>query len=125
MGANGTAKTIAAEALANELHVGLFRIDLSTVMSKYIDETEKNLRRVFDAAEGAGAILFFDEADALFSKRAEVRDSRDRYANIEISYLLQRVENHKGLVILTVNAKDALDPTFMRRIRFVENNGSP
>src|SRR6185437_12088899 len=89
------------------------------VVSKYIGETEKNLRRLFDAAENGGAILFFDEADALFGKRSEVKDSHDRYANIEINYLLQRMEAYRGLAILATNMKSALDPAFMRRLRFV------
>lgn len=118
-GPSGTGKTMAAEVLANELSLDLFRIDLSQVVSKYIGETEKNLRRVFDAAETGGAILLFDEADALFGKRSEVKDSHDRYANIEISYLLQRMEAYRGLAILTTNMKDALDAAFLRRIRFV------
>jgi ATPase family associated with various cellular activities (AAA)/Winged helix domain, variant len=118
-GASGTGKTLAAEVLANELRLDLYRIDLSQVVSKYIGETEKNLRRVFDAAEEGGAILLFDEADALFGKRSEVKDSHDRYANIEISYLLQRMEAYRGLAILTTNMKDALDPAFLRRIRFI------
>jgi hypothetical protein len=118
-GPSGTGKTMAAEVLANELRLDLYRIDLSAVVSKYIGETEKNLRRVFDAAEGSGAILLFDEADALFGKRTEVRDSHDRYANIEVSYLLQRMEAYRGLAILTTNMEGALDPAFMRRIRFV------
>jgi len=124
-GASGTGKTMAAEVLANMLRMSLFRIDLSTVVSKYIGETEKNLRRVFDAAEDGGAILFFDEADALFGKRSEVRDSHDRYANIEIGYLLQRMESYQGLAILATNMKDALDPAFMRRIRFIVNMPFP
>jgi ATPases of the AAA+ class len=95
-GESGTGKTMAAEVLANELHLELFRIDLSAVVSKYIGETEKNLARVFDAAEDRGAILLFDEADALFGKRSEVKDSHDRYANIEVSYLLQRMEAYRG-----------------------------
>ena len=94
-------------------------IDLSSVVSKYIGETEKNLRRIFDAAEDGGAILLFDEADALFGKRSEVKDSHDRYANIEVSYLLQRMESYGGLAILTTNLKSALDTAFLRRIRFV------
>jgi SpoVK/Ycf46/Vps4 family AAA+-type ATPase len=118
-GASGTGKTLAAEVLADELRLDLYRIDLSQVVSKYIGETEKNLRRVFDAAEEGGAILLFDEADALFGKRSEVKDSHDRYANIEISYLLQRMEAYRGLAILTTNMKNALDPAFLRRIRFV------
>jgi len=118
-GASGTGKTMAAEVLAGELRLDLYRIDLATMVSKYIGETEKNLRRVFDAAEESGAILLFDEADALFGKRSEVKDSHDRYANIEVSYLLQRVEAYRGLAILTTNLKSALDPAFLRRLRFV------
>lgn len=118
-GPSGTGKTMAAEVLANELRLDLYRIDLSQVVSKYIGETEKNLRRVFDAAESGGSILLFDEADALFGKRSEVKDSHDRYANIEVSYLLQRMEAYRGLAILTTNLKSALDPAFLRRIRFV------
>ncbi len=118
-GASGTGKTLAAEVLAHELRLDLYRIDLSSVVSKYIGETEKNLRRVFDAAEDGGVILLFDEADALFGKRSEVKDSRDRYANIEVSYLLQRMECYPGLAILTTNLKGALDTAFLRRIRFV------
>jgi len=118
-GPSGTGKTLAAEILANELELDLYRIDLSAVVSKYIGETEKNLRRVFDAAEEGGAILLFDEADALFGKRSEVKDSHDRYANVEISYLLQRMEAYRGLAILTTNMKQALDPAFLRRLRFV------
>ena len=118
-GASGTGKTTAAEVLAGELGLDLYCIDLSAVMSKYIGETEANLRRVFDAAEQSGAVLQFDEADALFGKRAEVKDSHDRYANIEVSYLLQRMEEYRGLAILTTNMKSALDTAFLRRIRFV------
>jgi ATPase family protein associated with various cellular activities (AAA)/winged helix domain-containing protein len=118
-GVSGTGKTMAAEVLANELRLDLYRIDLSAVVSKYIGETEKNLRRVFDAAEEGGAILLFDEADALFGKRSEVKDSHDRYANIEVSYLLQRMETYRGLAILTTNLKSALDTAFLRRIRFI------
>ena len=110
---------MAAEVLANELRLDLYRIDLSAVVSKYIGETEKNLRRVFDAAEDGGAILFFDEADALFGKRSEVKDSHDRYANIEVNYLLQRMEAYRGLAILATNMKSALDTAFLRRLRFV------
>ena len=118
-GASGTGKTMAAEVLAGELRLDLYRIDLSQVVSKYIGETEKNLRRVFDAAEEGGAVLLFDEADALFGKRSEVKDSHDRYANIEVSYLLQRMESYRGLAILTTNMKGELDPAFLRRLRFV------
>jgi SpoVK/Ycf46/Vps4 family AAA+-type ATPase len=110
---------MAAEVLANELKLGLYRIDLSAVINKYIGETEKNLRRLFDAAELGGAILFFDEADALFGKRSEVKDSHDRYANIEINYLLQRLESFSGLAIMATNMKGALDTAFLRRIRFI------
>ena len=118
-GESGTGKTTAAEVIASELDLLLYRIDLSAVVNKYIGETEKNLRKLFDAAEAGGAILFFDEADALFGKRSEVRDSLDRYANIEINYLLQRMETYRGLAILATNAKSALDGAFMRRLRFV------
>jgi SpoVK/Ycf46/Vps4 family AAA+-type ATPase len=110
---------MAAEVIASELRLNLYRIDLSQVVNKYIGETEKNLRRLFDAAEDGGAILFFDEADALFGKRSEVKDSHDRYANIEVSYLLQRMESYRGLAILTTNLKQALDAAFVRRLRFI------
>ncbi|MGH8272515.1 MAG: ATP-binding protein, partial [Gammaproteobacteria bacterium] len=120
-GESGTGKTMAAEIIANELKLLLYRIDLSAVVSKYIGETEKNLRRLFDVAEDGGAILFFDEADALFGKRSEVRDSHDRYANIEVNYLLQRMEGYRGLAILATNMKSALDTAFLRRLRFVVN----
>jgi len=118
-GASGTGKTMAAEVIADELRLDLYRIDLSQVVSKYIGETEKNLRRVFDAAEAGGAILLFDEADALFGKRSEVKDSHDRHANIEVGYLLQRMESYRGLAILTTNLKTSLDQAFLRRIRFI------
>jgi AAA+ superfamily predicted ATPase len=118
-GPSGTGKTMAAEVLASDLNLDLYRIDLSGVVSKYIGETEKNLRRVFDAAEQSGAILFFDEADALFGKRSEVKDSHDRYANIEINYLLQRMEDYRGLAILATNMKSLLDAAFLRRLRFL------
>jgi AAA+ superfamily predicted ATPase len=120
-GESGTGKTLAAEVIAHELKLNLYRIDLSQVVSKYIGETEKNLRKLFDAAEDGGTILFFDEADALFGKRSEVKDSHDRYANIEINYLLQRMEAYRGLAILATNMKSALDTAFMRRLRFVVN----
>jgi hypothetical protein len=118
-GASGTGKTLSAEVLANELNLDLFRIDISSVVSKYIGETEKNLRRIFDAAESGGAILLFDEADALFGKRSDVKDSHDRYANMEVAYLLQKIEAYRGLAILTTNLKDSIDQAFLRRIRFV------
>ncbi|MGA2350001.1 MAG: ATP-binding protein [Terracidiphilus sp.] len=117
-GPSGTGKTLAAEVLAHELHLDLYRIDLSAVISKYIGETEKNLKQVFDAAESGGCLLLFDEADALFGKRAEVKDSHDRYANIEVGYLLQRMESFQGLAILTTNLKASLDKSFQRRLRF-------
>ncbi len=118
-GESGTGKTMAAEVLANDLHLDLYKIDLSKVVNKYIGETEKNLKKIFDAAEDGGAILLFDEADALFGKRSEVKDSHDRYSNIEVSYLLQRMEAYRGLAILTTNMRSALDKAFLRRIRFV------
>ena len=118
-GPSGTGKTMAAEILARHLRLDLQRIDLAGVVSKYIGETEKNLRRVFDAAEASGAILFFDEADALFGTRTEVRDSHDRYANLEINYLLQRMEDYAGLAILATNRRSALDGAFVRRLRFI------
>ena len=124
-GDSGTGKTMAAEVIANDLSLNLYRIDLSAVVSKYIGETEKNLRRLFDAAEDGGAILFFDEADALFGKRSEVKDSHDRYANIEINYLLQRMETYRGLAILASNMKSSLDTAFMRRLRFIVNFAFP
>jgi len=118
-GTSGTGKTMAAEIIAKELDLDLYRIDLASVVSKYIGETEKNLRRIFDAAEESSAILLFDEADALFGKRSEVRDSHDRYANLEVSYLLQRIESYRGVAILTTNMQHALDSAFMRRIRVI------
>lgn len=117
-GPSGTGKTMAAEVLANELGLDLYRIDISSVVSKFIGETEKNLRRVFDAADSGGAVLLFDEADALFGKRSEVKDSRDRYANIEVGYLLQRMEAYQGLALLTTNLRNNMDQAFLRRIRF-------
>lgn len=118
-GPSGTGKTLAAEVVATELGLDLYRIDLSAVVSKYIGETEKNLKRVFDAAEEGGVVLLFDEAEALFGKRSEVRDSHDRYANIEIGYLLQRMESYQGVAILTTNLKATLDQAFQRRLRFI------
>ncbi|MBI4943361.1 MAG: ATP-binding protein [Actinobacteria bacterium] len=118
-GASGTGKTLAAEVVAGELGLDLLVIDLSQVVSKYIGETEKHLARLFDTAEDSGAVLLFDEADTLFGRRTEVRDSHDRYANLEVGYLLQRVESFRGLAILTTNARNALDPAFLRRLRVV------
>ena len=103
------------------MQLDLYRIDLSQVVSKYIGETEKNLARVFAAAEQGGVVLLFDEADALFGRRSEVRDSHDRHANIEVSYLLQRMESYRGVSILTTNFKAAIDGAFLRRIRFLVN----
>jgi hypothetical protein len=118
-GESGTGKTLAAEVLAAELGLDLYRIDLSAVVSKYIGETEKNLRQVFDAAEEGGVLLLFDEADALFGKRGDVKDSHDRYSNIEVGYLLQRMEAYQGLAILTTNLKSSIDRAFQRRLRFI------
>jgi SpoVK/Ycf46/Vps4 family AAA+-type ATPase len=118
-GESGTGKTMAAEVIANALNLSLYRIDLSSVVSKYIGETEKNLRKLFDAAEDGGAILFFDEADALYGKRSAVRDSHDRHANLEVNYLLQRIEAFQGLAILATNLKSSLDTALMRRLRFI------
>ncbi|MFN6070548.1 MAG: ATP-binding protein, partial [Pseudanabaena sp.] len=114
-GSSGTGKTMAAEVLGNELQLDVYRIDLSSIIDKYIGETEKNLKRIFDAAEGGGVILLFDEADALFGKRTEVKDSHDRHANVGVSYLLQRMEAYRGLAVLTTNLKNSLDQAFFRR----------
>jgi len=118
-GSPGTGKTMAAEALAEALDLPLYRIDLSQVVNKYIGETEKNLAKVFDAAEASDTVLFFDEADALFGKRTDVKDAHDRFANIEISYLLERMERFKGLAILATNRRKDLDEAFTRRLRYV------
>jgi hypothetical protein len=118
-GPPGTGKTMAAEAIARALDMPMYRIDLSQVVNKYIGETEKNLRRLFDAADAADVILFFDEADALFGKRTEVKDAHDRYANLEVSYLLERMERFRGMAVLATNRKKDLDDAFMRRLRFV------
>ena len=118
-GPSGCGKTMAASIIAASLNLDLYVIDLSQVVSKYIGETEKALRRLFDAAEVSGAVLLFDEADALFGKRSEIRDSHDRYANVEVSYLLQRMDSYRGLAILTTNRRSALDAAFLRRLRFI------
>lgn len=118
-GARGAGKTLAAQVLAHELKRALYRVDLAAVVSQYLGETEKNLGQVFDAAATAGVVLLFDEADALSGQRSEVKDAHDRYANQEGAYLLQRVESHPGLVILTTNRKAALDPAFTRRLRYL------
>jgi hypothetical protein len=118
-GPSGTGKTMAAEVLAERLRLDLLSIDLAGLLSRWLGQTEKNLRSIFDAAESSGAILFFDEADALFSKRTEVKDAHARYANIEVDYLLQRMEEYRGLAILASNRRSLLDPAFLRRLRFV------
>lgn len=118
-GSPGTGKTMAAEVLAVKLGLPMYRIDLSQVVNKYIGETEKNLKRLFDLADISDTILFFDEADALFGKRTEVKDAHDRYANLEISYLLERMERFKGLAILATNRKKDLDEAFLRRLRYI------
>jgi SpoVK/Ycf46/Vps4 family AAA+-type ATPase len=118
-GPAGTGKTLTAALLGKEFNKPVYRVDLSKVVSKYIGETEKNLNAVFADAKEKGAILFFDEADALFGKRTEVKDAHDRFANIEVSYLLQKMENHNGLVTLAANNKTNIDDAFIRRLRFV------
>jgi ATP-dependent 26S proteasome regulatory subunit len=118
-GVSGTGKTLAAEVVAGELGLDLYKVDLSSVVSKYIGETEKNLGRIFEAAAAADLVLFFDEADALFGKRSEVSDAHDRYANIEVAYLLQRLETYEGLVVLATNLQRNIDPAFLRRISCV------
>lgn len=125
VGAKGTGKTLAAEVIASQLGTDLYRIDLSKVVSKYIGETEKNIARIFAAAQEAGAVLFFDEADALFGKRSEVRDSHDRYANIEIGYLLLRLESYEGIAVLATNRKKDIDAAFLRRIRYIVEFPAP
>ncbi|MEM7155275.1 MAG: ATP-binding protein [Myxococcota bacterium] len=118
-GESGTGKTHAAERLAARLRLDLYRVDLASIVSKYIGETEKNLRQIFDAADEGGVLLLFDEADAVFGRRSDVKDSHDRYANMEVSYLLQRIETARGISILTTNLRDAIDTAFQRRLRFV------
>ncbi|VEP14157.1 ATPase central domain-containing protein [Hyella patelloides LEGE 07179] len=118
-GPSGTGKTLAADVLARELHLDLYKIELSSVVSKYIGETEKNLERIFDAAESGGVILLFDEADSIFGKRSDVKDSKDSHANTQVSYLLQRMEAYSGLAILTTNFPNNMDSAFLRRLRFV------
>ena len=124
-GISGTGKTMAAGVIARTLELELYRVDLSAVVSKYIGETEKNLRQIFDAAESGSAVLLFDEADALFGKRSEVRDSHDRYANMEVSYLLQRMEAYRGVAILTTNLKESIDPAFIWRLQFIVKFPAP
>ena len=117
-GPSGTGKTMAAEVLGSELNMGVYKVDLSSVVSKYIGETEKNLKNIFDAAEISSSIIFFDEADALFGKRTEVKDSHDRHANIETNYLLQKMEEYEGIVILATNFSQNIDEAFARRMHF-------
>jgi SpoVK/Ycf46/Vps4 family AAA+-type ATPase len=124
-GPRGTGKTRATQVLANALQLELYRIDLGQVVSKYLGETEQNLERVLDAAADGRAVLLFDEADALFGKRTEVQDSHDRYANLEVSHLLQRIEDFKGLAILATNRKQDLDDAFLRRLRYVVEFPTP
>jgi len=124
-GPSGTGKTLAAGVIANELGLALYRIDLSTLVSKYIGETEKNLARIFDAADDLGAVLLIDEADALFGKRSEVKDSHDRYANLEVAYLLQRMETYRGVVILTTSLPCSALDAFARRFSCVVEFPSP
>ena len=119
-GPPGTGKAMAAQALAQDLGLDLRRVDLSRIVSKYVDETEKALDRIFDAAPDRGEVLLFDEAEALFGKRTDIKDSHDRYANIEIDYLLAKIEAHHGPVILATNRKAAIDAAFLRRLRLVE-----
>jgi SpoVK/Ycf46/Vps4 family AAA+-type ATPase len=117
-GPPGTGKTMICTLLAKELGMELYRIDLSQVVNKYIGETEKNLGRVFDEAARGQVMLLFDEADSIFAKRTEVKSSHDRYANLEVNYLLQRMESFEGIVVLTTNAETSIDRAFLRRIRF-------
>jgi SpoVK/Ycf46/Vps4 family AAA+-type ATPase len=117
-GPPGTGKTMAAEVIAKDLGLDLYKIDLSNMVSKYIGETEKNLEKVFNEAQSSNAILFFDEADAIFGKRSGVKDARDRYANIEVSYLLQRMEVYDGVTILATNLRSNIDEAFLRRLQF-------
>ena len=124
-GPPGTGKTMTANAIAGELKMPLYQVNLSHIVDKYIGETEKNLEKAFSYAEKTNAVLFFDEADALFGKRSEVKDSHDKYANTEISYLLQRIEAYDGVVILATNIKGNIDPAFLRRIRYVVHFENP
>jgi SpoVK/Ycf46/Vps4 family AAA+-type ATPase len=118
-GPSGTGKTLAAEAIASDLQLDVYRIDLGAVVSTFVGETEKNLDAIFSAAAHADAILFFDEADALFGKRSDVKDSHDRYQNLEAKYLLERIEEYPGIVILAANVRQNIDEAFIRRMRFV------
>jgi len=124
-GASGTGKTLAAEILAARLGKPLHRVDLAAVVRQYIGETEKNLDRVFAAARQADAVLLLDQADALVGRRTDVRDAHDRYANLDINYLLQRIEDYAGLVVLTSNDAQRIDPAFLRRLRVIVQFPSP
>lgn len=124
-GGDPAARSGVAEALASDLQRDLFRLDLTAIVSQYIGETEKNLERVFEMAQQAGAVLYFDEADVLFGRRTGVTDAHDRYANVEVSYLLQRIESYEGLVILATTARTNIDPAFVRRLRYVVALASP
>src|SRR5260370_38834578 len=117
-GHSGGGKIMGVEVVAHDLDLEVYKIDLSTVVSKYIGETEKNLSKIFQEAEDSNSILFFDEADALFGKRSEVRDAHDRYANIEVNYLLQRMEEFDGLIVLATNRRRNIDQAFFRRMHF-------
>src|SRR5262249_933951 len=117
-GESGTGKTRSAEVIAADVGVNMYKVDLSAVISKWVGETERHLGQIFDSTENSDSILFFDEADAIFGKRTEVSDSKDRYANIEVSYLLQRVEEYSGIVILSSNLRSAIDEAFLRRMQF-------
>jgi SpoVK/Ycf46/Vps4 family AAA+-type ATPase len=118
-GRSGTGKTMAAEVIANDLKINLYRIDLASVVSKYIGETEKNLKNIFESARGLNTLLFFDEADSLFGKRTDIHDAHDRYSNLEVNYLLQKLEEHDGPVILATNRRKNIDEAFLRRIHFI------
>jgi SpoVK/Ycf46/Vps4 family AAA+-type ATPase len=118
-GASGTGKTMTAGVIARDLGLDLYKIDLSGVVSKYIGETEKNLHKIFQAADASNAMLFFDEADALFGKRSEIKDAHDRYANIEVAYLLQKIEEYEGVVVLASNLSKNIDDAFSRRMHYV------
>ena len=118
-GPSGSGKTMAAEIIGSALKFDVYRIDLSMVVSKYIGETEKNLKKIFEDTEDMNVVLFFDEVDALFGKRSEVKDAHDRYANIEVNYLLQKMEEHEGIIILATNTNEKMDEAFIRRMNFI------
>ncbi|MCP3900311.1 MAG: ATP-binding protein, partial [Desulfobacteraceae bacterium] len=124
-GNSGTGKTMSAEVIASDLGINLYRVDLAGIVSKYIGETEKNLKKIFQNAKGNNTLLFFDEADSLFGKRTDIHDSHDRYANLEVNYLLQQLEEHDGPVILASNRRKSIDEAFLRRIHFILEFPSP